>query len=196
MLPFILKDKEFMFHRVLFWNKPAGSQFNGASNNNIWYSLEPILVFMKNPNLKKKGKDSKFSYQFYSARTHKFDDFRHPTAKPYRLMQWLISHYSDKEDIILDPFAGSGTTLLACKQLERRYIGCEINQEYYNIAVERLKQECMTTYLNDDGGTNFTKSSADDFPYQESLISVKRESADSPNSPHDSSTIKEEANFS
>ena len=46
-----------------------------------------------------------------------------------------------------------------------------------------------------DGGTNFTKSSADDFP-TESLISVKRESADSPNSPHDTSTIKEEANFS
>ena len=49
--------------------------------------------------------------------------------------------------------------------------------------------------LNDNGGTNFTKSSADDFP-KESLISVKRESADSPNSPHDSSAIKEEANFS
>ena len=64
----------------------------------------------------------------------------------------------------------------------------EYHKEHFKLKEEREKT------LN--GGTNFTKSSADDFPYQESLISVKRESADSPNSPHDSSTIKEEANFS
>ena len=63
----------------------------------------------------------------------------------------------------------------------------------FRISVKELL--ILLEKLNDDGGTNFTKSSADDFP-TESLISVKRESADSPNSPHDSSTIKEEANFS
>src|SRR6056297_2589302 len=53
MLPYILKNKENLFHRLLIWNKPAGSQFAGAQNNNIWYSMEPILVFSKNLELTK-----------------------------------------------------------------------------------------------------------------------------------------------
>ena len=139
MIPFILKNKEELFHRILFWNKPAGSQFNGASNNNIWYSTECILVFKKG-DLSKKGKNEKYGYGFFRARTHKFDDFKHPTAKPYLLMNWLIRHYSDENDLILDPFIGSGTTAVACKALKRRYIGIDINKEYIDITNERLRK--------------------------------------------------------
>ena len=64
----------------------------------------------------------------------------------------------------------------------------------FRISVKELLT--LLDKLNDNGGTNFTKSSADDFPYQESLISVKRESADSPNSPQTDNKLKEEANFS
>jgi len=139
MLPYILKNKENIFHRILFWDKPAGSQFNGASNNNLWYSTECILVFEKGK-LRQKGKDSKYGYGFFQARTHKFDDFKHPTAKPYLLMQWLIKHYSNENEIILDPFAGSGTTGVACKQLKRKFIGIELNPEYIIVTKNRLKQ--------------------------------------------------------
>ena len=146
MLPYILKDREDSFHRLLFWNKPSGSQFNGASNNNIWYSVEPILIFEKG-DLKKKGKSSKFGYSFFDARTHKFDDFKHPTAKPYLLIQWILKHYSDENDLVLDPFCGSGTTAVACKQLNRNFIGFEISQKYVDIANKRLKQNNLKNWL-------------------------------------------------
>ncbi len=56
------------------------------------------------------------------------------------MMSFLIQKSSDKDSIILDPFAGSGTTCVAAKQLGRKYIGIEINPDYIKIAKERLKQ--------------------------------------------------------
>jgi site-specific DNA-methyltransferase (adenine-specific) len=64
----------------------------------------------------------------------------HPTQKPRRLMNALVSRYSKESDLILDPFMGSGTTLVAAKQLGRRAIGIEIEEKYCEIAVERLAQ--------------------------------------------------------
>ena len=63
----------------------------------------------------------------------------HPTQKPVALMEYLIKTYTNKGDLVLDCFAGSGTTLLACKQLNRNFIGIEISPEYCTIAEERLK---------------------------------------------------------
>lgn len=61
----------------------------------------------------------------------------HPTQKPEKLFKHLLAIGGD---IILDPFAGSGTTLVAAKQLGRRYIGIEINPDYCAIAEDRLRQ--------------------------------------------------------
>lgn len=63
----------------------------------------------------------------------------HPTCKPIKLMSYLITLGSRSNDIILDPFIGSGTTAIACKILNRRYIGYEINKEYCEITKKRLK---------------------------------------------------------
>jgi len=62
----------------------------------------------------------------------------HPTVKPIKLISWLITLLSREGDIILDPFCGSGTTLLAAKMLNRKYIGIDINQEYIDITKKRL----------------------------------------------------------
>ena len=105
----------------------------------------------------------------------------HPTQKDKTTYRQLIKMLSKKGDLVFDCFAGSGTTAISCKELERKFLGCEINPEYVKIIRKRLTQ----TSVGDFNPLN-----------EESLISVKRESADSPNSPHDSSTIKEEANFS
>ena len=64
---------------------------------------------------------------------------KHKTVKPLSLFKYLIKLTSKKNSVILDPFIGSGTTALACKELERNFIGVEINKEYIDIAVERLK---------------------------------------------------------
>ncbi len=65
----------------------------------------------------------------------------HPTVKPVPLIERMIGWSSNPGDIILDPFAGSGTTLIAAKQLGRKYIGIEINKDYCRIAEDRLRQE-------------------------------------------------------
>jgi len=66
----------------------------------------------------------------------------HPTEKPVALMRELVGK-CPQEWVILDPFMGSGTTLVAAKQLGRRAIGVEICREYCDIAVERLRQEVL-----------------------------------------------------
>ena len=64
---------------------------------------------------------------------------QHPTVKPIKLMAYLITLGSREGDLILDPFIGSGTTMIAAKQLNRKYIGFEISKEYYDIALRRLE---------------------------------------------------------
>ena len=65
----------------------------------------------------------------------------HPHQKPIKLLSKIINIYPS--DIILDPFAGSGTTLVAAKELGRQFIGFEIEQKYVDICNERLKQEVL-----------------------------------------------------
>lgn len=62
----------------------------------------------------------------------------HPTVKPLKLMSYLITLFSREGDIVLDPFVGSGTTCLAAKKLNRKYIGIERESEYIEIANARL----------------------------------------------------------
>ncbi len=63
----------------------------------------------------------------------------HPTQKPVALFEYLIKTYSNENDLILDPFAGSCTTAIACKQLNRRCICIEKEEEYVKIGKERLE---------------------------------------------------------
>ena len=65
----------------------------------------------------------------------------HPTQKPLRLIIELLENYSKENEIILDPFLGSGTTAVACERLNRRWIGIEINPEYCKITKERILKE-------------------------------------------------------
>lgn len=67
----------------------------------------------------------------------------HPTQKPVELMRWILETHSRQDDVILDPFMGSGTTLRAAKDLGRRAIGIEIDEHYCAVAVERLSQEVL-----------------------------------------------------
>lgn len=62
----------------------------------------------------------------------------HPTEKPVRLLERLISLVSDKGDIILDPFCGSGSTCDAAKNIGRHFIGVEIDAEYFTGAYNRM----------------------------------------------------------
>jgi site-specific DNA-methyltransferase (adenine-specific) len=67
----------------------------------------------------------------------------HPTGKPEPLIAQWVEQFTDKGDLILDPFMGSGTTLVAAKRLGRRAIGIEINEKYCEIAAKRLAQAVL-----------------------------------------------------
>lgn len=65
----------------------------------------------------------------------------HPTQKPIELLEWLILTYSNENDIILDNTMGSGTCGVACKNLNRNFIGIELDKKYFNIAKERIEND-------------------------------------------------------
>lgn len=64
---------------------------------------------------------------------------KHPTQKPLALLERLILLSTNEDALVLDPFSGSGTTGVACKKLNRRYIGIEKEEEYMNLSIERIK---------------------------------------------------------
>ena len=64
----------------------------------------------------------------------------HPTAKPIKACEWLVSTYSNENDIVFDPFMGSGTTGIACMNLKRNFIGTELDSEYFKIAKSRVEK--------------------------------------------------------
>lgn len=64
--------------------------------------------------------------------------YGHPTIKPLAIIEQLIKNSSVEGDTVLDPYLGSGTTALACADLKRNFIGCEIDETYYNTAIKRV----------------------------------------------------------
>ena len=70
----------------------------------------------------------------------------HPTQKPLKLMCDLIKIHSNESDLILDPFMGSGTTGVACRNLNRNFIGIELDEKYFTIASERINKPKDTLF--------------------------------------------------
>ena len=64
---------------------------------------------------------------------------KHSTEKPVQLMEWIFKYYSKEGDVILDPTMGSGSTGVACKNMNRNFIGIEMDKEIFKVAEERLK---------------------------------------------------------
>ena len=63
---------------------------------------------------------------------------KHSTEKPVALMEWLLKYFSKEGDVVLDPTMGSGSTGIACKNMNRNFIGFELDPEIYEIAVNRI----------------------------------------------------------
>jgi len=93
--------------------------------------------------LKANGLREPRSVLYFDVRTNKGKGITHPTQKPVGLFSYLELTYSNTDNLILDPFLGSGTTLVAAKNLGRRAIGIEIEYKYCQIAEQRLAQEVL-----------------------------------------------------
>ena len=75
----------------------------------------------------------------------------HATPKPLELIKTIIKASSNKGDLVLDCFMGSGTSAVACQQLGRDFIGCDNKQEYVNLANSRLEQKTLSSQSSGSG---------------------------------------------
>jgi len=78
------------------------------------------------------------------AERNKYAENIHPTVKPLKLMSYLITMGSREGDLVLDPFAGSGTTLEAANTLKRRFIGCELDPQWKPVIEARAYMRTNT----------------------------------------------------
>lgn len=118
----------------------------------VWHKTNPIPAIANNylSDLeycffaREKGVEVHCQYEtsskLYESPMNKRDKekFKHPTIKPLALIERLIHNSSNKGDIVLDCFSGSGTTCVAAKELGRKFIGIEIDPEYHKISMDRL----------------------------------------------------------
>lgn len=130
----------FVFQQLLVWKKD-----NCVMNKYYMNQLEFILMLRKGAakNVNDMGMSNCLSCPNIIGKGKQ----HHPTQKPVALMEVLIRQSSNEGDIVLDPFAGGGSTLIAAKRLERRYIGFEIDKQYYDMAYSRLYAEPQQTML-------------------------------------------------
>jgi site-specific DNA-methyltransferase (adenine-specific) len=101
------------FEYILFFRKGKGVKINNCGTSDI----------LNIPNNKTKGENGKNL---------------HDTEKPVELMKILIENSSKPNDIVFDPFIGIGSTAIACLETNRKFIGCELDTTYWNIANERI----------------------------------------------------------
>ena len=104
----------------------------------------------------RKGKGKCFPQSYEDAKTfyiapinHKDKkEFGHPTIKPLDITEKIIRNSSKEDQTVLDPFMGSGTTGVACINTNRDFIGYELNEEYFNIAQNRLREAWKERHKN------------------------------------------------
>jgi site-specific DNA-methyltransferase (adenine-specific) len=128
---------KFKLLNVLVWNK------NNAMPNH-WYmkNAEFIVMLRKGGAKYINNQGTKQIIQVNNVRNK-----QHPTEKPIDLMKILIENSTNENDIVLDPFMGSGSTGVACVNTNRNFIGIEMDDNYFKIASERIKNHTAQTKL-------------------------------------------------
>lgn len=124
-------ENYFNVKNILIWEK------NNTGMGDLYGDYAPkyeMIVFCSNGTKKLKGgRDSNI------IKAKKTDNELHPTQKPVNLMEYLIEKSSNIDDLVMDCFSGSGSTAIACHNTNRKFIGCEINNDFYNTSVKRIK---------------------------------------------------------
>ena len=136
IMKYFVDNKRCMFE-ILVWCKTNPTPLC----NNTWLpDIEYCLLFRERGTKLNNG--YKLKSKFYVSSTNIKDKkfYKHPTIKPLDLVKRHIEHSTQEGDFVLDCFMGSGTTGVACKELNRNFIGIELNEDYFNIAKERIEE--------------------------------------------------------
>lgn len=132
-----LESNGFKQVRFAEWIKtnpvPINSKINYLSNARV-----AIVAAVKHS---KPTFNSEYDNGVYSFPVNNSQDKIMPTQKPLKLIEQLICKHSNQGDLIVDCFSGSGTTMIGANNLNRKFIGTELNTRYYNLSVKRLKDE-------------------------------------------------------
>lgn len=152
----ICKSNNFWFVEELIWEKPEGAVINRNQRFSIdrhpmqWKAnptTEKILVVQKKTTklndeiIKSKNTSQRILGDFDRGEVFKFNPetkSKHPAPFPIDIPNLLLKYYTWSNDVVLDPFMGSGTTGVACKNLNRKFIGIEQDPTYFEIAKERI----------------------------------------------------------
>ena len=126
-------ERKFKIKNILTWVKNNTSM--GDLKGDFAPKTEFIIFFHKGRRLIN-GKRDPNVLEFKRTRNE-----LHPTQKPVDMTEYLIGKFSDEGDLILDPFMGSGTTGVACLNINRKFIGMELDDDYFKIASGRIKTE-------------------------------------------------------
>ena len=114
--------------------KPEMRPSENYQNNSTMYGN------IDRPDFKRKNNESMYQPPLPTTMLEiKSTKGKHPTEKPVALMEWILKYYSKEGDVVLDPTMGSGSTGVACKNMNRNFIGIEMEQEIYDSAVTRLE---------------------------------------------------------
>jgi site-specific DNA-methyltransferase (adenine-specific) len=128
----------------------SAEEWDGWKVGNLRPIFEPVLWFMKPypigstlaDNILTNGvgafNENALKENIIKVSRDSNDSGLHPTQKPVKLMESFINLTTRKGQCVLDPFCGSGSTLVAAENLDRDYIGIELNEGYYNTAKQRL----------------------------------------------------------
>lgn len=136
-LDFFVRDNKCAFD-ILVWAKSNPAP---TFNNKYLTDKEYCLYFRRGGYCQ--PIDYEHARTFFNQPINKQDKdtWKHPTIKPLNIIQTLVANSSRPGEIVLDPFMGSGTTGVACAKLDRKFIGMEIDEGFYQIARQRIKEE-------------------------------------------------------
>ncbi|MBU3830813.1 MAG: site-specific DNA-methyltransferase, partial [Candidatus Ureaplasma intestinipullorum] len=128
---------------VIIWNKVTGQP---AMAKNVMNSVfEYIIVFAKDKNdsISRQFKESNFNRgtlnNVWNIKRKRSVSNEHSATFPEELVENIILNFTKKNEIILDPFSGTGTTGISCIKNNRRYIGIELLENYFNTSINRFK---------------------------------------------------------
>lgn len=137
-IPFLLKY--FVDGKKCNWNLLTWHKTNPVpACGNKYLTDTEYLLFFREKGVKLYGSfETKFTYYVTPLNQKDKKLYKHPTIKPINITKNLIINSSQEGDTVLDCFMGSGTTGVACKELNRNFIGIELNPDYFDIAWKRV----------------------------------------------------------